>query len=208
MVKRFIGFVLCLLVCGCGTKEIEYRPNLDLTPYERVGVISFTLKNVKGSIGKLATQYFIESISKTQGEIEILALGDLDTVLEAVNRQALDAATIKAVGEQFRVPAVLVGTISASNFMEIAEIDDDSGGGHIAELKIVCTAKLFSTETGERLWQRLSSRDRTFGRGGTASIGIEDGLPYFVEKNAERLYGELIRNLVGGVTSKMHIFVD
>ena len=202
------NFPEMVLVCGCGTKEIEYRPNLDLTPYERVGVISFTLKNVKGSIGKLATQYFIESISKTQGEIEILALGDLDTVLEAVNRQALDAATIKAVGEQFRVPAVLVGTISASNFMEIAEIDDDSGGGHIAELKIVCTAKLFSTETGERLWQRLSSRDRTFGRGGTASIGIEDGLPYFVEKNAERLYGELIRNLVGGVTSKMHIFVD
>jgi hypothetical protein len=208
MVKRFIGFVLCLLVCGCGTKEIEYHPNLDLTPYERVGVVSFLLKNVKGSIGKLATQYFIESISKTQGEIEILALGDLDTVLEAVNRQALDAATIKAIGEQFKVPAVLVGTISASNFMEIAEIDDGSGGGHIAELKVVCTAKLFSTETGEKLWQRSSSRDRTFGRGGTASIGIKDGMPYFVEKNAERLYGELIRDLVGGVTSKVIIFMD
>ena len=205
MVKRFIGFMLCLLVCGCGTKEIEYRPNLDLTPYKRVGVVSFTLKNVKGSIGTLATQYFIESISRTQGKIEILALGDLDIVLEAVNRQALDAATIKAIGEQFKVPAVLLGTISASNFMEIAEIDDGSGG-HIAALKVVCTAKLFSTETGERLWQRLSSRDRTFGRGGMASIGIEDGMPYFVKKNAERLYGELIRDLVGGVTSKMHIF--
>ena len=202
MVKRFIGLMLFLLGCGCGTKQIEYHPDLDLTPYERVGVVSFSLKNVKGSIGRLAKQYFIEKISKTQGEIEILALGDLDTVLEAGNQQALDAATIKAIGEHFKVPAMLVGTISASNFMEIAKIDDGNGGGHIAELKIVFTAKLFSTETGEKLWQRSSSRDKKFGMGGLASIGIEDGMPYFVKRNAERFYGEFIRDLVGGVTSK------
>ena len=192
MAKQFVGLVLCLFVCGCGAKGIGLRPKLDLTQYERVGVVSFALENVKGSIGKLSTQYFIEEISNAQTEIQILTLGDLNTVLDAVNQEALDATTIKAIGEHFKVPAIFVGTVSAANLREIAEIYGGSGGGHIAELKVIFTAKLFSTETGERLWQGSKSWHRTFGIGGTASIGIEDGMPYFVERNAERFYGEFV----------------
>lgn len=201
MAKQFIGFVLCLLVCGCGTKGIGFRPKLDLTQYEQVGVVSFTLENVKGSIGKLATQYFREEISNAQSKVQILDLGDLDIVLDAVNQEVLDAATIKAIGAYFKVSAIFVGTISASNLREISSIYGSNGGGHIAECKVVFTTKLFSTKTGDRLWWQSKSWHRTFGMGGTSSIGIEDGMPYFIERYAEKFYGEFVSRQIHRLTA-------
>ena len=201
MAKRFIGFVLCLLVCGCGTKGIGFRPKLDLTQYEQVGAVSFTLENVKGSIGKLATQYFIEEISNAQSKVQILELGDLDTVLKTVNQETFDATTIKAIGEHFKVPAIFLGAVSAANLREISSIYGSNGGGHIAELKVTFTAKLFSTKTGNRLWRESKSWYRTFGLGGTSSIGIEDGMPYFIERYAEKFYGEFVSRQIHRLTA-------
>ena len=201
MVKRLIGVVLCLLICGCGAKGIGIRPKLDLAQYERVGIVSFTLEHVKGSIGKLATQYFIEEISNSQDKIQILELGDLDTVLEIVNQQALNVTTIKAIGEHYKVSAIFVGTVSAANLREISAIYGGSGGGHIAELKVTFTAKLFSTKTGKRLWRESKSWHRTFGIGGTSSIGMEEGMPYFVDRYAERFYGEFVSRQIHRLTA-------
>lgn len=190
MPKLFLYLMLSLSFWGCRT--ITY-PKSYIVRYPQMGIVSFTLENVQGSISALATHYFIQEISNVQKGIQLRELGDLESVLKAINRETLDLDALKAIGEHFGVFAIFIGSVTASDFKPISYIY--AYPGLTAKLKISISARLLSTETGETLWRKSVNAPKTFGRNGMPMIE-QTNVPYFVERDADKRYGEFVRKLI------------
>ena len=52
------AFVVLLVVsaCGGGRRSVLVPPRLDLQPYGRLGLVTFTVENAKGSLHEFATE--------------------------------------------------------------------------------------------------------------------------------------------------------
>ena len=73
-----------LLAAGCSSKRVLMPPRMDLTEYHRVGLVTFTVENAKGSLHELATERFLADVLDGQPGIEVIELGDADEVLAEI----------------------------------------------------------------------------------------------------------------------------
>src|SRR5207253_8265366 len=70
------GLLVLLVVSGCGggRRSVLVPPRLDLQPYGRLGLVTFTVENAKGSLHEFATARFSEDMLSAQPGIEVLEL--------------------------------------------------------------------------------------------------------------------------------------
>src|SRR5258705_12216509 len=103
------AFVILLVVSGCGggRRSVLVPPRLDLQPYGRLGLVTFTVENAKGSLHQFATERFAEEMLAAQPGIEVLELGPLDS--------ELDAARAQQLGKERGVAAVFAGHLKVTN---------------------------------------------------------------------------------------------
>src|SRR2546427_748295 len=106
-VARSSAFLLILLAVGCGGHKILVPPRLDLKPYGKVGLVTFTVENATGSLQQFATERFSEEILAAQPGVEVLELGPLDG--------ELDAARAQQLGKDKGVAAVFAGHLKVTN---------------------------------------------------------------------------------------------
>src|SRR5256712_8374457 len=148
-VSRASGALLpILLAAGCGGNKVLVPPRLDLRPYGKLGLVTFTVENAKGSLHQFATERFAEEMLAAQPGIEVLELGPIDSELDAVRAQQL--------GKERGVAAVFAGHLKGTN---------PTAGGGIAG---VATPDPQATIRGDLAVRLLSAESRvTRGRSGT-----------------------------------------
>ena len=196
MFKRSLFILILFLFINCG-HIILVPPEIDLTPHKTVGLISFSVEKAKGKLDELATQRFLEVITRFQTEIEVIELGTIDDVLGKVNKKTLDYESAKAIGEFFNVASFFYGTIEVSGVKPHIDIAALIRTLRVrASFDISMTSRLFSAETGATLWTDSSERNGTL-----AFLSIrEDRIPYFDIQDQDDTYKRLIEDLIYDLT--------
>ena len=169
-------------VSACAAKYSQVAPRVDLSPYGRVALATFSTDG-DSAAAAAATERFAEAVLASQ-RVELLELG-ADTAW----RTRADSAG---------APAVFVGHLSLTQ-------ERPRGSVSLAGLDVRSTVtaelvvRLVAVESGGTLWRSSSERRGTVGRlavNGTA-------LPTMSLRDREDAYGELVRDLVGDVTRDM-----
>ncbi|MCK4645262.1 MAG: hypothetical protein KAU46_03335 [Candidatus Aminicenantes bacterium] len=196
MFKKALFILTLFTLANCG-HVILVPPEIDLTPHKSVGLISFSIENAEGQLEELATQRFLQVITRFQTEIEVIELGTIDEVLGKVNKKTLDYESTKDIGEFFNVASFFYGEIKVSDVKPHIDIAALIRSLRIrASFDISMTSRLFSSETGATLWTDSSDR-----KGTLAFLSMsKDRLPYFDIRDQDETYKRLIEDLIYDLT--------
>ena len=184
--------------CGGGTHSVLVPPRLDLQPYGRVGLFTFTAEGAKGSLNELATERFSEAMLRGQSHIEVLELGSADTLLRRVGETEFGVAAAQAAGKEHNVPAVFVGHLVVSNVKPSGRLLGLASGFVQATVSVQLSVRLLSTEDGGSLWRSSAQSSEKVG-----GLAIVNGEPHFSAKNPNDAYGQLVDRLVYAVTQDL-----
>jgi hypothetical protein len=193
--KSLLAFMLLMFI-GCGPR-ILVPPEIDLLPYERVGLISFSVENAEGQLDEMATQRFLQEITRFQRGAQVIELGPLDEVLGKISKVDLDQEAMKAIGEQFGVTSFFHGKIKVSDVKPDVDIAALIKSLRVrASFNISMTARLFSTETGATLWT-----DSVFRKESLANVSIgQNQIPYFDVRDQDETHKMLVEHMVYELT--------
>ena len=201
MFKKGLLVFILLIFISCGT-AVQVPLEIDLIPYESIGLISFSIKNAENNLDEMATKCFLESISRFQKGVKLIELGTLDEVLGEINKTTLNQEAVKAIGEHFGVASFFHGEINVSDVKRSSrEIDFDiiRELGRIsvrATFSISMTARLFSTETGKTLWTDSVSDKKTL-----AYMSVPEGDTSYLDiEKQDKAYKELTEYLAYELT--------
>jgi hypothetical protein len=183
------------LCAACGSHRVLVPPRLDLQPYGRVGLFTFTVENAKGSLNELATERFSEEVLNGQTGIEVLELGTVDTLLSRVGETEFGPASAQAVGKAHHLPAVFVGHLKVSNVRPSGGILGLSVPFVEATVSVQLSVKMLSTTSGGTMWRSSAAASEKVG-----GVAIVNGEPHFAAKNPNDAYGRLVNRLVYAVT--------
>jgi hypothetical protein len=197
MLRKAIWVLLAMLLFfGCGP-VVLIPPEIDLIPFERVGLISFSLENAEGRLDEIATQRFLQDITFHQRGVQIIELGTLVDVLTKIDKPAIDQEAAFAIGEQFDITSFFYGKISVSDIKPKIDISALLKSMRVqAVFNMSATARFISTETGATLWTDSVQRKDSL-----AYLSMEQGqIPFFDVRDQEETYRELIERLIFALT--------
>ena len=195
---RRSALLLALLALGCGGTRrpvVQVPPRLEVAPYGRLGLVTFTVENAKGSLHQYATEQFAEALLAAQPGIELLELGPADTLLKRVGEQELGIAAAQELGKQRDIGAVFAGHLKVTN--------PQAGGGiasfvtpHLeATIRVDLAVRLLSTRSGATLWRSSAWATQRVGH-----IALVGGQLNFTAKDPKEAYGRLVSTLINLVT--------
>jgi hypothetical protein len=195
-VRMQCALALCatLALSACASKYAQVPPRLDLEPYGRVALVTFSSEQTDGSLNSLATQRFVEMLLASQSHVEVLELPTTDSALAVLAASGDGAALAQAVGRNKAVPAVFVGQLTVSNVKPRGRVSTkgvDVRGSVAAQL----TVRLLSTSTGATVWRSSATASRTVG-----NVRLTDHNPSIAMRDPDEAYGEVVRDLVTTVT--------
>ncbi len=199
--RRLAFLLVALLALGCGgarRSPVQVPPRLDLAPYGRLGLVTFTVENAKGSLHQYATEQFAEAMLAAQPGTEVLELGPADTLLKRVGEKEVGIETAQAIGKQRDVGAVFAGHLKVTN--------PQAGGGiaalvtpHLeATIKVELNVWLLSTRSGATLWRSSGWATQRVGH-----VALVDGQLDFAARDPKVAYGQLVNTLINLVTQDM-----
>jgi len=198
---RPVGLQYAVALCGvlalpaCASKYALVPPRLDLAPYGRVALVTFTAERADDRLGESATQRFAEALLANQSGVELLEIGSADSALRGLPRDVDGATLARALGRSRDVPAVFVGRLTMSEIKPKGRL---GAGGRLdvgADVSAQLTVQLVSTRSGGTMWRSSAAANRTLGR-----MGLGDGVPTVSVRNQDEAYGEMVRSLVADVT--------
>jgi hypothetical protein len=169
-------------------------PRLDLVPYGRVAVVTFSSEAGSDGLTSLATQRFAEALLGSQPGVELLELG-ADTAYRRLGASGDDAALAQALGRDKDVPAVFVGHLTVSGVKPSGRIGGASVLNVRASVGAELSVRLLSTRTGGTVWRSSATTSRTVGQ-----LGLGDGTPSVAVRNPDDAYDAVVRELAADVT--------
>ena len=193
--------LVALLAWGCGGARhqvVQVPPRLTLAPYGRLGLVTFTVENAKGSLHQYATEQFAEAMLAAQPGTELLELGSADTLLKRVGEKEVGITTAQELGKQRDIGAVFAGHLKVTN--------PQAGGGlaglvtpHLeATVKVELSVWLLSTTSGATLWRSSAWATERVGH-----VALVDGQLDFAARDPKAAYGRLVNTLINLVTQDM-----
>lgn len=190
------ALALCgaLALSACSSKYASVPARLDLVPYGRIAIVTFSADQSSRAISSLATQRFAEVLLSSQSGVELLELTTADSSLKGINQEADAVSLAKALGRDKDVPAVFVGQLKVSNVKPKGHLGV-TGLNVRAAVNAELTVKLLSTRTGGTVWRSSAAANGTVGR-----LALNEGLPSIAMRDKEEAYGELVSQLVTDVT--------
>ncbi|HEV2085142.1 MAG TPA: hypothetical protein VGR09_08665 [Gemmatimonadales bacterium] len=190
------ALALCaaLALSACASKYARVPARLDLAPYGRIAIVTFSADQANSGLSTMATQRFAEALLASQSGIELLELGAADSSLRRLAERGDGTALAQALGRDKDVPAVFMGQFTMSGVKPRARLDV-SGMKVKASVSAELTVRLLSTRTGGTVWRSSSVANGTVGR-----VAITDRLPSVAMRDKEEAYSELVSQLVADVT--------
>lgn len=194
--KSLLVFILFMFI-SCGGPMVLVPPEIDLLPYERIGLISFSVENAEGQLDEMATQRFLQDITQFQRGAQIIELGPLDEVLGKINKTSLDHEAMSAIGEHFGVVAFFHGKVKVSDVKPDVDIAALIKSLSVrASFNISMSARLFSTETGATLWT-----ESVFRKESLANMSLSpDQIPYFDVRDQDETTKILVEHMIYELT--------
>jgi hypothetical protein len=190
-----------LAVCGtlglsaCGAHYAQVPARLSLQPYGRVALVTFSTEQANHDLTALTTQRFAEALLASQSGFELLELSSADSTLQKLAANGDAAALAQAIGREKHVPAVFLGHVTASGVTPRGRLSATGGLSMKATVSAELTVRLVSTSTGGTLWRSSSAANGTVGR-----VGVSGALPSVAVRDPNEAYGEMVGELVQGVT--------
>ena len=185
--------------CGGGRPApVPVPARLDLRPLGRLGLVTFSVENAKGSLHRFATDRFSEEVLSAQPGTEVLELGDADSLVKRMGEQELGIAAAQELGKRRDIDAVFAGHLKVTN--------PQAGGGlaglvspHLdATVRLDLTVRLLSTRSGATLWRASAWATDKVGQ-----VGLVDGQLFFGAKDPKQAYGRMVNRLVELVTEDL-----
>jgi hypothetical protein len=193
------ALALCgaLALSACSAKYSAVPARLDLAPYGRIAVVTFSTDQSNRVMSALATQRFAEALLASQSGIELLELDAADSTLKGLAANADGMALAQALGRERNIPAVFVGQLKVSGIKPRGKLSV-TGMNVRAAVSAELTVRLLSTKTGGTVWRSSSAANGTVGR-----LGLSGSLPSIAMRDKEEAYGEVVGQLVSDVTRDM-----
>ena len=201
--RRPVRLQRALAVCGtlalsaCASKYSQVPARLNLAPYGRIALVTFTADHQNSGIGTLATQRFAEALLANQTGVELLELSSTDSILKGIGSSSDGVALAKALGKDQNIPAVFVGSLKVSDVKPRGHIDG-SGVNLRAGVSAELTVRLLSTSTGGTVWRSSSVASGTLGR-----VTISGQLPSIGVRDKDEAYNEMVSRLISEVTQDL-----
>ena len=185
-----IGFPI---FSGCShTEQILIPPQMDLAPYQVIGVIEFS-SNREPELKQYVTQSYLQNIQNAQPEVRFLELGRRDLVLSKVSREQLDYESIKLIGRHYKVDAIMFGNLDLSEPKPKVSLSSkwpSIKAGADVEASLI--TKLWETDSGVIRWTNTSQ-----GKDSVARLSASaSGNFHFGATDPKESYGKLIMQLV------------
>jgi hypothetical protein len=195
-VRTQSGLALCsvLALSACSAHYAQVAPRVDLAPYGRVALITFSADQSNAAMSALATQRFAEAVLASQSGIELLEVGSADSSLRALGPNPDAMALAQALGREKQVPAIFLGTLTVSGAKPQGHFSA-SGMNVRTSVSAELTIRLLSTRTGGTVWRSSAAADGTVGQ-----LAITDRLPTIAVRDQEEAYGEVVDRLVADLT--------
>src|SRR5256884_5866557 len=170
------AFVVLLVVaaCGGGRRSVLVPPRLDLQPYGRLGLVTFTVENAKGSLHEFATERFAEDMLAAQPGTEVLELGTQDSLLQRVGEKELGIAAAQELGKQREVGAVFAGHLKVTNPKGTGGLAGVVTPHLAATLRGDLTGRLVSAPSGATPWRPSAPGTQPVGH-----VALVCGPPHF-----------------------------
>jgi hypothetical protein len=190
-----------LAVCGalalsaCGAHYAQVPARLDLQPYGRVALVTFSTEQTNKDLSALATQRFAEALLASQSGVELLELSSADSALQTLAVAGDAAALAQALGREKHVPAVFLGQLKVSGVKPRGLISAAGALNVRASVSAELTVRLLSTSTGGTVWRSSSVASGTVGR-----LALAGQLPSVAVRDPNEAYGEVVGELVRDVT--------
>jgi len=182
------------MVSACASKYARVPARLDLAPYGRIALVTFSADQANRPLSTMATQRFAEALLQSQIGVELLELGAGDSSLMDIAARGDAAALAKALGKDKDVPAVFVGQLTMSKVKPQGRISA-SGVNLRAGVNAELTVQLLSTKTGGTMWRSSAAANGTLGR-----VAISDQLPSVSVRDRDDTYAAVVRQLIADVT--------
>jgi hypothetical protein len=183
-----------LSLSACASKYARVPARLDLVPYGRIALISFSADQANSAMSTMATQRFAEALLASQSGIELLELSSADSSLRNLVAKGDAAALAQALGRQKDVPAVFIGQLKLSPVKPRGHLDA-SGLNLKASVSAELAVQLLSTKTGGTMWRSSSIANGALGR-----VAITDRLPSVALRDRDDAYNEVVSQLIAEVT--------
>ena len=190
-----------LAVCGtlalsaCAAKYAQVPPRLDLEPYGRVAIVTFSVESDHADLGALATQRFAEAVLAGQSGVELLELEAADSGLWRLAAGSDAIALARAVGKQKDVPAVFVGQLNVAGMKPRGRLGGAGSLNLQTSVSADLTVRLISTSTGGTIWRSSSNASGT-----VSKVALAGRRPSIAVRDPEEAYGDVVRDLVSGVS--------
>ena len=115
-VRMQYALALCgvLVLSACASKYAQVPARLDLAPYGRIALVTFSADQANRPLSTLATQRFAEALLQSQTGVELLELGAGDSSLMDMAARGDAAGLARALGKDQDIPAVFVGQLTLS----------------------------------------------------------------------------------------------
>jgi hypothetical protein len=198
--RRSVGTQCVLALCsvlalsGCAAHYAQVPARLNLAPYGRIAVITFSDEQSNPAMSTLATQRFAEALLASQTGVELLELGNADPVLRALATASNAAPLAQRLGREKDIPAVFVGSLKVSGAKTRGRLDA-SGVTVRSAVTAELTVRLLSTSTGGTVWRSSATTNETLGR-----VAVSGRVPSVSMRDQDEAYGEVVRTLVANVT--------
>jgi hypothetical protein len=184
---------MLVLLIGCSHNEkVLLPPKMELKPYRNIGVVEFST-NAENNLRKYVTQNFIQNVQSAQPGTRILELGSEKAVLKSVHRHELDLKTIKSIGDEYNVDALIMGHLQVSEIKPNVKIFSAS---QAVRAKVFVEAalqtKILETNSGATLWTKANT-----GKVSVAKLNLAtEGTFSLSASDPKGKYGKLVPELV------------
>jgi hypothetical protein len=196
-VVRF-GLAVCgmLALSACSSHYAQVPARLQLEPYGRVGLVTFSSEQADRQWSTLATQRFAEALLASQSHVELIELPVSDTTVRALAAADDPSPLLARIASERHLPAVFLGELKMSGVKPRGGLINAARGLKVsAEVSAQLSVRLLSTGTGGTMWRSSSIANGTVGR-----VALADATPAVAIRDPNDAYGELVGQLVQTVT--------
>ena len=185
-----------LALSACGAHYAQVPARLQLEPYGRVALVTFSTEQGNKQWSAMATQRFAEALLASQSHVELIEVPVTDSVAKALAAADDPSELLTAIGRDRHVPAVFLGHLTVSSVKPRGGLINAARGIKVsAEVSAQLAVRLLSTSTGGTVWRSSSIANGTVGR-----VAIADATPSVAMRNPDDTYSELVGELIHDVT--------
>jgi len=187
-----------VMLYGCShTEKVLLPPKVELKAYRNIGVIEFST-NAEHNLRQYVTQNFIQNVQSAQPGTRVLELGSEDHVLKSLKCRELDLKTIKSIGDEYNVDALILGHLQISEIKPNVKIFSASQAvrAHVY-VEAALRTKILETDSGATLWTKANAEKMSVAKLNLATAGSFG----FSASDPKEKYGKLVPGLVYANTS-------